>query len=120
MVRFGDRILFAFGALAGALGVGLSAAAAHVTGGNLATAATMILAHAPVLLVLAGRHFAPGRTTGAWLLVGGLCLFCGDLAARAFIGGRLFPMAAPLGGMLLIGGWLVIGIAALVSRRESA
>lgn len=120
MARFGDRVLFAVGALTGALGVGLSAVAAHVTGGNLATVATMLLAHGPVLLVLAGRQFGHVQTIGAWLLVGGLCLFCGDLAARTFLGWRLFPMAAPAGGMLLIAGWLVVGIAALFSRRGSA
>jgi uncharacterized membrane protein YgdD (TMEM256/DUF423 family) len=32
---------------------------------------------------------------------------------RAFAGHRLFPMAAPSGGMLLILGWLVLAAAAL-------
>jgi uncharacterized membrane protein YgdD (TMEM256/DUF423 family) len=47
----------------------------------------------------------------AWVL--GAVLFSGDIALRAFAGHRLFPMAAPSGGALLIGGWALLAIAAL-------
>ena len=53
----------------------------------------------------------------AALCIGG-ALFAGDVAARAFIGARLFPMAAPTGGMILIASWLVArarGVAGAVS-----
>jgi uncharacterized membrane protein YgdD (TMEM256/DUF423 family) len=50
-----------------------------------------------------------------WLL--GATLFSGDIALRAFFGHRLFPMAAPAGGMLLIVSWLVFALAAAVPRR---
>jgi uncharacterized membrane protein YgdD (TMEM256/DUF423 family) len=43
----------------------------------------------------------------------GALLFSGDIALRAFAGHRLFPMAAPSGGALLIGGWALLAIAAL-------
>jgi uncharacterized membrane protein YgdD (TMEM256/DUF423 family) len=44
-------------------------------------------------------------------------LFAGDVAARAYLGSRLFPMAAPTGGMILIVSWLVVAVAALFASR---
>ncbi len=46
------RILIVLASLSGLLGVGLSAAAAHITGGTLATAAQFLLFPAPALLAL--------------------------------------------------------------------
>jgi uncharacterized membrane protein YgdD (TMEM256/DUF423 family) len=46
----------------------------------------------------------------------GGALFAGDVSARAFLGHRLFPMAAPTGGMILIASWLTVALAALVGR----
>jgi uncharacterized membrane protein YgdD (TMEM256/DUF423 family) len=113
-----NRFLVVSGALCGAGGVALSALAAHAGGGNLATAASMLLAHAPALLALglAGRR---ALALAALPLVLGVLLFCGDLIARHYLGGRLFPYAAPAGGIALIGGWLAIGIAALTTRPSS-
>jgi uncharacterized membrane protein YgdD (TMEM256/DUF423 family) len=101
------RLIVFLGGLAGAAGVGLSAAAAHAGGVNLGTAASFLLAHAPALLVvglLGGRMAA----AGAYGLAGGLLLFCGDLVLRDLAGHRLFPFAAPAGGTLLIAAWLVV------------
>ena len=47
----------------------------------------------------------------------GAALFAADVAMRAYLGHRLFPFAAPTGGMLLIIGWLLVAIAALAARR---
>ena len=114
-----DKALAALGAVAGLAGVALSAAAAHVAGGgNLDTAARFLLFHAPALLgraALAGMgliHPGAGRAAGFALALG-LVLFCGDLALRAFRGVPLFPMAAPTGGFLLMGGWALATLAAL-------
>jgi uncharacterized membrane protein YgdD (TMEM256/DUF423 family) len=113
-----NRFLTIAGALCGAAGVALSAAAAHAGGGNLGTAATMLLAHAPVLVAvgLAGK----GRALGwaALLLLAGVLLFAGDLLARHWLGGRLFPFAAPAGGVAMIAGWLAIAVAALIFLPE--
>ncbi|MEQ1952202.1 DUF423 domain-containing protein [Mesorhizobium yinganensis] len=111
-----DRILIFIAGLAGAAGVALSAAAAHAGGPNLQTAATFLLVHAPALLV---TSLLAGRTArlGGFVLTAGLVLFCGDLLARDFLGDRLFPYAAPAGGLLLIGGWLAIAASALFDRR---
>ncbi len=43
----------------------------------------------------------------------------GDLSARALAGTRLFPMAAPLGGTLLIFGWALVTLAALIGMGQS-
>jgi uncharacterized membrane protein YgdD (TMEM256/DUF423 family) len=97
--------------LFGAAGVGLSAAAAHA-GGDLTPAATMLLVHAPALLAI-GLAAAPRLTrVGGAVLAVGVLLFAGDLAARHFLGTRLFPMAAPAGGMAMIAGWLLVAISA--------
>jgi uncharacterized membrane protein YgdD (TMEM256/DUF423 family) len=111
------RILVLAGGLSGAAGVALSAAAAHLGGAFVGTAATFLLMHAPVFLAvgLAGANRIM-RCASLVLLVG-LVLFCGDLLSRDFLGGRLFPMSAPIGGTLLIGGWLAIAISALLPRR---
>lgn len=112
MIRPHRAFLFS-GGVAGALGVALSAAAAHSGGSNIATAASFLLMHAPALLVLsivATNAFA--RIGGAGLVIG-LALFCGDLLSRQFLDSRLFPYAAPMGGLLMIGGWLVVAASAL-------
>ncbi len=113
-------MLIALGALAGLAGVALSAMAAHGPGGpNLDTAARFLLAHAPVLLATAALTGAGavqpslGRLAG-WLLVIGLALFCGDLVMRALRETPLFPRAAPIGGVLLMGGWAALALAALL------
>lgn len=112
-----SRVFVTAAGLCGAAGVALSAAAAHNGGGNLATAAQFLLLHAPALLVLG--VVADGqlmRSAGAVLLVGVL-LFCGDLVMRHYSGNRLFPMAAPAGGALMILGWLAIAVSALTRSR---
>lgn len=116
------RFLIVLGALSGMLGVGLSAAAAHIAGGNLTVAAQFLLFHAPALLALVALIAAGavqpllGQVAG-YVLVLGLVLFCGDLSRRAFSGVALFPMAAPSGGVLLMLGWLLAGAAALLRVR---
>lgn len=113
----GSRILVLAGGLVGATGVALSAAAAHRGGAFTGTAASFLLMHAPVFLAigLAGNRCL--RIASLVLLVG-LLLFCGDLLARDFLGSRLFPMSAPIGGTLLIAGWLAIAVSALWRPRS--
>jgi uncharacterized membrane protein YgdD (TMEM256/DUF423 family) len=105
-------LLIFLGGMSGALGVSLSAVAAHYPGGsNLALAAQMLLAHGPVFLALAAlarTKALPGWVLGLTtaLLALGLVLFAGDIARRVFQGTRLFPWAAPLGGSTMIAAWL--------------
>jgi uncharacterized membrane protein YgdD (TMEM256/DUF423 family) len=109
-------LLFAAGLL-GASGVALSAAAAHQGLANVATAASFLLMHAPAFLALSVLGGNRLRSIGSWAVLLGLVIFSGDLLARAYLGTRLFPMAAPTGGVLMIGGWLVIAASALFKDR---
>jgi uncharacterized membrane protein YgdD (TMEM256/DUF423 family) len=116
------RVLIILASLSGLLGVGLSAAAAHVTGGNLTTAAQFLLFHAPALLALVALMAAGALNPllaqiAGYVLVLGLVLFCGDLSRRTFSGVALFPRAAPTGGFALMLGWLLVGISALLRLR---
>jgi uncharacterized membrane protein YgdD (TMEM256/DUF423 family) len=118
-----DRVIIVLAALSGLLGVALSAAAAHVTGGgSLTTAAQFLLFHAPALLALIalgayGTLDAKLARLAGFVLILGLILFCGDLSRRALSGVALAPMAAPAGGILLMIGWGLIGAAGLLPRR---
>jgi uncharacterized membrane protein YgdD (TMEM256/DUF423 family) len=118
-LNLATRLLIALAGLTGALGVALSAAAAHITGGNLATAAQFLLFHAPALLALAALiaagaiHPTLAQIAG-YVLVLGLVLFCGDLSRRAFADLPLFPRAAPTGGILLMLGWILVAASALL------
>ncbi|MGE7367865.1 DUF423 domain-containing protein [Neorhizobium sp. NPDC001467] len=105
--------------LIGASGVALAAAASH--GGDtafLGAASTMCLAHAPVLL---GLYLANDRfrtATAAALVLGtGTILFAGDLASRHVFAERLFPFAAPLGGSMMMLGWLITAAGAAFPVR---
>lgn len=103
-----------FGTLAGlcgALAIATYAGAAHGGENHLGAIAPLLIGHAPALLVLS--LIVPNSriaNIGGALLVAGLVLFCGDLFMRDMTGNRLFPMAAPTGGSLMILGWLVVGI----------
>lgn len=93
------------------------AMAAHAdTTGLLSTTANMMMFHAPVILllgVLAQIRRSVFLPLALALVVGGLGLFCGDLLSRVFLEARLFPNAAPTGGMLLIIGWISIVLSAI-------
>ena len=94
--------------------------AAHAGGGNLGTAATMLLAHAPALLALGllSREGSRILALGGLVLALGVLLFAGDLVMRDWAGTRLFPMAAPAGGIAMIAGWLMAAAAGVVARRR--
>lgn len=107
----------------GAGGVALAAAAAHgKPGAGLEGAAQMLLFHAVAILgaaslLDAGRLWRPVAliAIAGWLI--GSLLFAGDIVLRAFAGHRLFPMAAPVGGIVLILGWLMLALSAIASGR---
>ena len=103
----------------GAAGIALAAAGAHsAPRAGLDSAANILLFHALAILgcsalLLQGMLSRQLTivTLSAWAL--GTILFSGDVALRVFLGQRLFPMAAPTGGIVLILGWLVFAAAAL-------
>ncbi len=108
------RLTLLAAGLLGAVGVSLSALASH--GGDnrlIATAAAIMLAHAPALLAL-HAGFAAIRTAAiASLLIAlGCALFAADLLFRNAFGHGMFSMSAPLGGTMIILGWLAMAAGA--------
>ncbi len=118
-----SRIHILLAGLMGATGVALWAAASHGGETNLQIAAQMLLLHAAAIMgatacrkqLLVHDRLA---SLGVSVLIFGIVLFAADLWTRARLGGRLFPMAAPLGGSLAIIGWLTLVLATLVGRRN--
>lgn len=103
-----NQILTVFAGLLGAAGVAGAAVAAHGGyGDTLNTASLFALIHAALTMALTRGLATRLSTLAAALIILGALLFCGDLALRAITQRALFPMAAPLGGFLMIGGWLV-------------
>ncbi len=122
--------------LHGAIAVALGAYAAHGMGTDFTaeaivrveTASVFQLVHAAALagaaaLALCGRSRAAGRSVGLAIFAHGLgtLLFSGALYGVTFIGWGSFGAIAPIGGILLICGWLALAAAgtfALLDGRE--
>jgi uncharacterized membrane protein YgdD (TMEM256/DUF423 family) len=118
-----NQILIALAGLMGAAGIMLTAAGAHGKPGvGLDSAGYLLLIHAVAVLagVVVVRQGIVLRPPGLIAVCGfvlGPALFAADVAARAYLGGRLFPFAAPTGGMIMIGSWLGLIAAALAALR---
>jgi uncharacterized membrane protein YgdD (TMEM256/DUF423 family) len=114
-----SALLAAFAGLMGAGGVAAAAASAHMPGGaSLSSVALVLLAHAAAILALTPRCRETGLAARLWLASGlvlalGAALFSADIALLTLRGARLFPMAAPTGGIAMIVGWLIGGGAGL-------
>ncbi len=117
-------ILLIIAGIFGAAGIALAAAGAHAAPrAGLDSAAHILLFHALAILggaalLLQGmlsRQLALVAFAG-WAL--GAILFSGDVALRAFVGQRLFPMAAPTGGIILILAWLALTAAAITKAFD--
>jgi uncharacterized membrane protein YgdD (TMEM256/DUF423 family) len=114
-----STILILLAAVMGVGGVVLAAAAAHAApGAGLESAAYMLLFHAAavlggVSLLSLGQLWRPLALVAlvGFELGGGL--FASDIALRIFSGHRLFTMAAPTGGIILIGAWLALAASAI-------
>ncbi|MFM7084599.1 MAG: DUF423 domain-containing protein [Hyphomicrobium sp.] len=116
--------MFAAG-IVGAWGVILAAVAAHLKSDPLiVTASHMFIFHACALLSLAAWNGAyPIKTRifdyAAYMMLTGVILFGGDLCLRAFYNFTIFHNAAPLGGALIILGWVLISYAAIYEWIKS-
>lgn len=112
-------VLLVLAGLMGAAGVTLAAAAAHAAPNTgLESAAYMLLFHATA--TIAGVLLLERDMVWRWPLVLALAgwivgagLFSGDIAMRAFANHRIFPMAAPTGGTILILAWVALALAAI-------
>jgi uncharacterized membrane protein YgdD (TMEM256/DUF423 family) len=117
------QALIVFAGLMGAAGIVLAAAGAHAKpGAGLDSAGYVLAIHA--VAVLAGTTllrepllWRPLAIAALWGFVAGAALFAGDVTSRAYAGTKLFPFAAPAGGMIMIGAWLALALSAIVAAR---
>jgi uncharacterized membrane protein YgdD (TMEM256/DUF423 family) len=111
--------------LMGAGGVVLLAAAAHAAPGTGLDGAGQILLFHATALVGAAAALSQGllaRPLAILALAGfvlGALLFSGDIALRAFASHRLFPLAAPSGGTILIVSWLAVAAAGIMAAARA-
>lgn len=118
-----------FAGLFGMSAVALGAFAAHGLKGRLAESALsafetgvhyqMVHALALLALVPVQRWLVDSGLIGAavWVLVAGMVLFSGSLYGLALGGPRWLGPVTPLGGLLLMLGWLLILVAGLRALR---
>ena len=101
------RFFGLMGGIFGAGGIAALAAAKHI-GGFYGDFAPILLAHAPVFLLLGLNKVQAclPRLAGLLIFLGSV-MFTAALLSLQYCGHSLFPYAAPLGGWLMIGGWLL-------------
>jgi uncharacterized membrane protein YgdD (TMEM256/DUF423 family) len=108
-----------FAALSGALAVGAGAFGAHGVDGQAAdwlkTGATYQLVHVAAALALIGK----GYDGPAAAMLGGAAIFALTLYAMALGAPRWLGAVTPIGGVLMIGGWLWLAYRASSSRKTS-
>ncbi len=119
------HILAGIAALSGAAGAMELAAAAHlISDPLLKTSANFLLVNAAAVIALSALSFGGARRTD-WLLAAATLLLCGsllfacELSTHVFLGRRILPLAAPVGGGMTILGWLASAIAAFVCAFET-
>lgn len=109
------RLLIVAAGLSGALGVVTAALAAHGGGSeSLRTASLFLMIHGAAIAAAAALR----ASWAGVLMAAGTILFCGDLLARVWLGQRVFPFAAPVGGSILIIGWLALALAGLPRQKS--
>ena len=109
-----QRALVAAGALLAAAAVALSAYASHAAQGEaraaLYSGAVFAFGHGVALAALAPRAHRRTDRLSLCVLLAGTVLFSGSIAASRLVG--LSTGLAPMGGMLLIAGWILHAVAA--------
>jgi uncharacterized membrane protein YgdD (TMEM256/DUF423 family) len=108
-----DRFSLAAGALLAASGIMLGAFAAHALKARLGaaelgwwqTAVQYQMWNALGLVALAA---VPGVRRAAMLVLAGAILFSGSLYLMALTGARILGAVTPVGGALMILGWLLV------------
>jgi uncharacterized membrane protein YgdD (TMEM256/DUF423 family) len=120
-----ERLWVGFGAIAGACMVAMAAYASH----GLAGTPSNVLSGVNSAIQMQAFHALALLFTGLWARRGGwfsnlaglafvlgIILFCGTLyqpIGPAWVRGFHISFLAPIGGMLLIGGWVLLGLSAL-------
>ncbi|GIX31617.1 MAG: membrane protein [Porticoccaceae bacterium] len=110
-------LLGASGVLAGAFGAhGLAALVAPERLELWRTAVLYQLLHAPLAYFLAAVPARGGARLAGWLFVAGSLLFSGSLYLLVLGDQPRWGIATPVGGSLLIAGWVVLALASLGRR----
>lgn len=112
-----NRPLAVTACLGGALAIALGAFAAHGSGPAIKTLLTTgshyLIVHALLALVCAVWTVRDRRIEIAgWLAVAGGLVFCLSLAALGWTGITALGAITPIGGVLMIGAWLLLAFAA--------
>jgi uncharacterized membrane protein YgdD (TMEM256/DUF423 family) len=112
-----------FGALGGALAVIAGAFGAHALGSRLEPhelalweTAARYLMYGSLALILVGLFGHPGARRAdlaGWCLFAGTLVFSGTVAALALGGPRWLGAVTPLGGLLMIAGFLLFALASV-------
>jgi uncharacterized membrane protein YgdD (TMEM256/DUF423 family) len=113
-----ERTVFSLGSLLAAVGVAFGAFGAHFLKGRIAadllaifeTGVRYQLIHALALLAMSwaiSRWPERGLTNPAWMLFAGTLVFSGSLELLAVTGLRWLGAVTPIGGLLLIAGWVL-------------
>ena len=119
MTVCGERLFLFFAGLSGAVAMTSYAASAHGDHAFLGVVAPILLGHAAAFLGFSFLSTCSRAVYWAGVLVlVGLALFAGDLILRDLTGNKLFAMAAPVGGTLMIGGWLMTALAAFIPTKK--
>lgn len=121
----GRRPILIAGALLAGLGVALGAFGAHGLRAMLdaaalgwwQTAVQYQMWHAVALVALAGLPASHGRP--AFLLTLGTAIFSGSLYLMALTGLRWLGAVTPIGGALMIAGWLLLAYEAIRGARAA-
>jgi len=122
-----QRFFLIIAAALGALAVGLGAFGAH--GLKTLVSAEMLfvwetgvryhLAHTLALLactVATPLWHGPWMRIASWAWIGGIAIFSGSLYALVLSDIRILGAITPIGGVLLIVGWVALGVAAYKSK----
>ena len=113
------RTFFALGALSALIGVGLGAFGAHGLRARLTpellaifeTGVRYQMYHALALLAVGlaqTRWTGPAWVAGGWLFVAGTVVFSGSLYLLSTSGVRAWGAVTPIGGILLLVGWVCV------------
>ena len=107
-----ERGVMVAGALSAALAIAAGAFGAHGAASPeaaewLSTGGLYQLVHGVAAVALAGRY-----PRSAWMLLAGAAIFAVTLYAMALGGPGWLGAATPLGGVLMIGGWLGVAVSA--------
>jgi uncharacterized membrane protein YgdD (TMEM256/DUF423 family) len=129
-----NRTLTLLTSAMGFLGVALGAFGAHGVKRILAdgpdtalrlewweTAAKYHLLHALAIglaAVLAAQVEGQSARIAGWLFAGGIAVFSGSLYAMTLTNIRVLGAVTPIGGLLLLAGWVMLGVGALGLRAQ--